>query len=101
MAAEQALVACVTKEDRPEPPVPSQTTWCSICGISLWVSDVLYESMISTGRGVGACIPCANGIAKTQKDIEYQLGPEQESQLKELGILEDAKAFIAAKNRDR
>lgn len=101
--SEPAVVICVTKEDCPVAPVPSQTAWCHVCAVELWVSNTMVRAMADhTERMLRPmCMACSDGLAAADKDAHYEILPEQERELAAAGILDDVKRFLKNKNRKR
>lgn len=98
--AEHGILICATKENVPEPPVPSQTSWCHVCAVELWVSNSMVRHL-ADGDVRPACIDCTQGVIKTQAEYEVKLLPEQERELEEAGLLGDVKRFVSKMNSNR
>jgi hypothetical protein len=71
-----------------------------VCREAVWVSAALV-ARVDSGELPPVCLECLPGVLATVPDWEVQLHPDQVDELRQLGILDYAKRFIAYNNAKR
>lgn len=95
MTDERALLMCSPIAWTPVPTFDADLAACDTCHNGVWVSRTLYRR-VANGELVPVCLECMPAAARN--GIDARLHPDQEGELAEAGILDDARALVALLN---